>query len=68
MVLSPPRKLRRVMPHREGFDVNARQMDRIDDHGNEIRQTAGEKSGDAPMSLDFSVFGMRPPIRPTINR
>ncbi|KAI3454897.1 hypothetical protein Pfo_011560 [Paulownia fortunei] len=67
-VLSPPRKQRRVMPHREGFDVNAHQMDKMDDHGNEIKQTAGERSGHAPMSLDFSVFGMRPPNRPTINR
>ncbi|XP_020551288.1 cyclin-dependent kinase D-1 isoform X2 [Sesamum indicum] len=66
-VLSPPRKLRRVMPHREGFDLNAHQMDKMDDHENEIRPAAGEKSGQAPMSLDFSVFGMRPPIRPTIN-
>ncbi|KAK4479308.1 hypothetical protein RD792_014819, partial [Penstemon davidsonii] len=64
-VLSPPRKQRRVMPHREGFDLNAQQMD---EHGNENRQTAaGEKSGQAPMSLDFSVFGMRPPTRPTMN-
>ncbi|KAI3463746.1 hypothetical protein Pfo_020409 [Paulownia fortunei] len=67
-VLSPPRKLRRVMPHREGFDVNAHQMDEMDDHGHEIRQTAGEKSGYAPTSLDFSIFGMKPTIRPTINR
>ncbi|KAL0380135.1 UNVERIFIED_CONTAM: Cyclin-dependent kinase D-1 [Sesamum angustifolium] len=67
-VLSPPRKLRRVMPHREGFDLNAHQMDKMDDHENEIRPAAGEKSGQAPMSLDFSVFGTRPPIRPTINR
>lgn len=31
------------------------------DHGN-------ERSGPAPMSLDFSVFAARPPARPTINR
>ncbi|KAL7605991.1 cyclin-dependent kinase D-3 [Lactuca sativa] len=30
------------------------------DHGN-------ERSGPAPMSLDFSVFAARPPARPTIN-
>lgn len=56
------------MPNREGFEVNANQMEKPDDQGHEIRQTAGERSGHAPMSLDFSVFGMRPPNRPTINR
>ncbi|KAL1566444.1 Cyclin-dependent kinase D-1 [Salvia divinorum] len=66
-VLSPPRKQRRVMPQREGFDVNAHNMIKMDDHGNETRQAAGERSEHAPMSLDFSVFGMRPPNRPTIN-
>lgn len=65
-VLSPPRKSRRVMPQREGFEENARQTDKIDDHGNDIRHSAGE-SGHAPMSLDFSVFGAKPPVRPTIN-
>ncbi|KAK3012739.1 hypothetical protein RJ639_008284 [Escallonia herrerae] len=63
-VLSPPRKSRRVMPHREGFEVNAYQADKIDDHGNESRQG----SGHPPTSLDFSVLGARPPTRPTINR
>lgn len=67
-VLSPPRKQRRVMPHREGFDINAHNMVKMDDHGNETKQAAGERSEHAPMSLDFSVFGMRPPNRPTINR
>ncbi|XP_051119238.1 cyclin-dependent kinase D-3-like isoform X1 [Andrographis paniculata] len=66
-VLSPPRKLRRVMPNREVFDLNAQHVDKPDEHGNDIRQSTGEKSGQAPMSLDFSVFGTRPPIRPTIN-
>ncbi|KAL3651899.1 Cyclin-dependent kinase D-1 [Castilleja foliolosa] len=63
VVLSPPRKQRRVMPDREGFDVSARQMD---DHGNGVRQIAEERSEHAPMSLDFSVFETRPPNRPTI--
>ncbi|KAF3668899.1 Cyclin-dependent kinase D-1 [Capsicum annuum] len=66
MVLSPPRKSRRVMPHREGFEANVR-PENMDDHGNEVRQAAGERSEQVPMSLDFSVFGMKPPTRPTIN-
>lgn len=66
-VLSPPRKQRRVMPNREGFDLNASNMVKGNDHANETRQTAGERSEHAPMSLDFSVFGMNPPNRPTIN-
>lgn len=60
-VLSPPRKARRVMPQREGFEGSAQQVGK-----SEIRQGAG--SGNAPMSLDFSVFESRPPARPTINR
>ncbi|CAA2957025.1 cyclin-dependent kinase D-3-like [Olea europaea subsp. europaea] len=67
-VLSPPRKSRRVMPQREGFEVNSHQLDKIDERGNENRQAAGERSEHVPMSLDFSVFGMKPPTRPTINR
>ncbi|KAL2462990.1 Cyclin-dependent kinase D-3 [Forsythia ovata] len=66
-VLSPPRKSRRVMPQREGFEVNPHQIDKIDEHGNENRQAAGERSEHVPMSLDFSVFGMKLPTRPTIN-
>lgn len=66
VVLSPPRKSRRVMPHREGFEANVR-PEKMDDHGNEFRQAAGERSEQVPMSLDFSVFGMNPPTRPTIN-
>lgn len=65
-VLSPPRKSRRVMPTREGLEGNAPQLDKADAHGNEFRHPA-ERSGQAPMSLDFSVFGMKPPSRPTIN-
>ncbi|KAK4365394.1 hypothetical protein RND71_016752 [Anisodus tanguticus] len=66
VVLSPPRKSRRVMPNREGFEANVR-PEKMDDHGNESRQAAGERSEQVPMSLDFSVFGMKPPTRPTIN-
>ncbi|CAN4127342.1 unnamed protein product [Withania somnifera] len=67
LVLSPPRKSRRVMPHREEFEANVR-PEKMDDHGNGVRQAAGERSEQVPMSLDFSVFGMKPPTRPTINR
>ncbi|CAI9773713.1 unnamed protein product [Fraxinus pennsylvanica] len=67
-VLSPPRKSRRLMPQREGFEVNAHQLDKIDEHGNENRQATGERSEHVPMSLDFSVFGMKPPTGPTTNR
>ncbi|XP_059644935.1 cyclin-dependent kinase D-3 [Cornus florida] len=66
-VLSPPRKSRRVMPHREGFEGNEHQVDKIDYHANENRQAVGEKSELVPMSVDLSIFGSRPPPRPTIN-
>ncbi|KAG5536150.1 hypothetical protein RHGRI_023815 [Rhododendron griersonianum] len=68
IVLSPPRKSRRVMPHREGIDGHTYQVDKVDDHVDEIKPAAGERSEHVPMSLDFSVFGARPPSRPTINR
>ncbi|KAL8124076.1 cyclin-dependent kinase D-3-like [Apium graveolens] len=64
-VLSPPRKSRRVMPNRDGPEGSAYHVHKIDDHGNE--RLGGEKSEHAPMSLDFSIFGMKPPVRPTIN-
>ncbi|KAL3529225.1 hypothetical protein ACH5RR_008547 [Cinchona calisaya] len=66
-VLSPPRKSRRVMPNREGLEGNIHLSDRMDDHEYETRQTADEKNEHVAMSLDFSVFGTRPPSRPTIN-
>ncbi|XP_010036922.2 cyclin-dependent kinase D-3 [Eucalyptus grandis] len=69
-VLSPPRKSRRVMPEREGFDGNAYQNDKFDDHVSEVRTGPGEhtsRNEQVPMSLDFSIFGARPPNRPTIN-
>ncbi|BFG33136.1 cyclin-dependent kinase D-3 [Prunus yedoensis var. nudiflora] len=68
-VLSPPRKSRRVMPDREGFEGNAYQGDRIDDRVGETRQAAGENTSrnePVPMSVDFSIFGAKPPNRPTI--
>ncbi|CAA0838650.1 Cyclin-dependent kinase D-3 [Striga hermonthica] len=66
-VLSPPRKQRRIMPIREAFDVNARQMANTEDLGNGIRQTAEERGGQAPMSLEFSALGEGYPNRPTIS-
>lgn len=70
-VLSPPRKSRRVMPEREGLEGNSYNPDKSDNHNNTVRQTAGEtagRSGQVPMSVDFSIFGTKPPSRPTINR
>lgn len=67
-VLSPPRKSRRVMPNHEGFDGSTHLTDRIDDNDYDIRQAADERGEPAAMSLDFSLFGARPPNRPTINR
>ncbi|XP_071716300.1 cyclin-dependent kinase D-3-like [Rutidosis leptorrhynchoides] len=55
-VLSPTRKSKRVASHPEGY------VDRVEDHG-----IGNERSGPAPMSLDFSVFDAKPPVRPTIN-
>lgn len=69
-VLSPPRKTRRVMPGRDGLEGNSLQGDRGDDNHGNLKQTAGDNTGKnepAPMSLDFSVFGLKPPNRPTIN-
>lgn len=56
------------MPNREGFEGNDYFADKMEVQDHDIRQAADERSGHADMSLDFSVFGMRPPARPTINR
>ncbi|TXG51389.1 hypothetical protein EZV62_023913 [Acer yangbiense] len=69
-VFSPPRKSRRVMPEREGFEGNAHRVDKTEDHAGEKKQTDGELAGkneQVPMSVDFSIFAARPPSRPTIN-
>lgn len=58
------------MPEREGFEGNAYQNDKFDDHVSEVRTGPGEhtsRNEQVPMSLDFSIFGARPPNRPTIN-
>ncbi|KAG6753869.1 hypothetical protein POTOM_041871 [Populus tomentosa] len=70
-VLSPKKKARRVMPDREVFDGNAYHVDKIDQHGGEIRWAAGDNTSrneQVPMSVDFSIFGAKPMSRPTINR
>ncbi|CAG7899656.1 unnamed protein product [Brassica rapa] len=50
-VISPPRKIRRVMPERGRLDGMKFQVD---------------KDQQAPMSLDFTILAERPPNRPTI--
>ncbi|KAJ6888319.1 hypothetical protein NC652_029385 [Populus alba x Populus x berolinensis] len=65
------KKARRVMPDREVFDGNAYHVDKIDQHGGEIRWAAGDNTSrneQVPMSVDFSIFGAKPMSRPTINR
>lgn len=52
-VVSPPRKLRRVMPERGKLDCLKSHVD---------------KDQQAPMSLDFTILAERPPNRPTITR
>lgn len=70
-VFSPPRKSRRVMPEREGFEGNAHRLDKIEEHAGEVKQADGDIAGrneQVPMSIDFSIFASKPPSRPTINR
>lgn len=68
-VFSPPRKTRRVMPEREGFEGNVFPVNKIDDRVDESKQAAGGSTSrnEIPMSIDFSVFGSKPIPRPTIN-
>lgn len=66
-VLSPPRKLRRVMPDRsDGIEENIRHVNRFDE-SKPTAEKSSSRSDSIPMSIDFSVFGSRPPPRPTIN-
>uniref|UniRef100_A0A7N0UFN7 Protein kinase domain-containing protein n=1 Tax=Kalanchoe fedtschenkoi TaxID=63787 RepID=A0A7N0UFN7_KALFE len=68
VVLSPPRKTRRVMPNQERTDGNAYALEKNSDQGNDARMATGGFTNDRiPMSVDFSVLGARPPSRPTIN-
>ncbi|CAN8239676.1 unnamed protein product [Cochlearia groenlandica] len=54
-VLSPAHKVRRVMPPSNGFK----------DQSVDVMRQASH-SGQAPMSLDFTILAERPPNRPTI--
>jgi cyclin-dependent kinase 7 len=70
-VLSPSRKSKRVMRERDGFEGNAYKVHKIDEHLDEIRLAAGgntSRNEPVPLSVDFSIFGAKPPNRPTINR
>ncbi|XP_010252062.1 PREDICTED: cyclin-dependent kinase D-1 isoform X2 [Nelumbo nucifera] len=70
IVLSPPRKSRRVMLQREGPEGSSYHVDKVDDRAFEVRQATGENTAwreKPPMSIDLSVFGSRPPPRPTLN-
>ena len=70
VVLSPPRKLRRVTAH-EGLEVNMHRADKVDEHPSGTRHTdeMSSHSSRIPMSVDVgAVFGTRPAPRPTLNR
>ncbi|KAJ4961770.1 hypothetical protein NE237_021680 [Protea cynaroides] len=67
IVLSPPRKTRRVMVQHRGLDGNIFQTDKVDDHANEATDRISGRSETMPMSIDLSVFGLRTPPRPTLN-
>ncbi|KAL2897141.1 Cyclin-dependent kinase D-1, partial [Bienertia sinuspersici] len=69
-VLSPPRKLRRVVPNRsDGGEENVHDAEKLDDHVSDNRLTTEPSSSrnTVRMSIDLSTFGSRPPPRPTIN-
>jgi cyclin-dependent kinase 7 len=59
------------MRERDGFEGNAYKVHKIDEHLDEIRLAAGgntSRNEPVPLSVDFSIFGAKPPNRPTINR
>ncbi|CAN6333209.1 unnamed protein product [Urochloa humidicola] len=69
VVLSPPRKLRRVIAH-EGMEGNMHRADKVDEHhsGNRHTDDMSSQSSRIPMSVDVgAVFGTRPAPRPTLN-
>ncbi|KAG2627785.1 cyclin-dependent kinase D-1-like [Panicum virgatum] len=69
VVLSPPRKLRRVTAH-EGLEVNMHRADKVDEHPSGTRHTdeMSSHSSRIPMSVDVgAVFSTRPAARPTLN-
>lgn len=71
VVLSPPRKSRRVTLQRVDMEGNLFGADKADDHVREVRHT-GEStcpSESMPMSVDLAAaFGSKPIPRPTLNR
>ncbi|KEH33917.1 putative protein-serine/threonine kinase CMGC-CDK-CDK7 family [Medicago truncatula] len=67
--LSPSRKIRRVMPRCDGFEGSTLERNKIDDNVGNFKHTVGDNTGTnepTPNSLNFSVFGLKPPNRPTI--
>jgi cyclin-dependent kinase 7 len=70
VVLSPPRKLRRVTAH-ESMEGNMQRPDKAEEHPSGARHTddMSSQSSRIPMSVDVgAVFGTRPAPRPTLNR
>lgn len=69
VVLSPPRKLRRVTAH-EGMEVHMHRADRTEEHPSGARHMddMSSQSSRIPMSVDVgAIFGTRPAPRPTLN-
>ncbi|MQM09444.1 hypothetical protein Taro_042309 [Colocasia esculenta] len=70
IVLSPPRKSRRVTLQREDMEGNVYDANKADDHVKEVRYTGGSTcpSESMPMSVDLAAaFGSKPFPRPTLN-
>lgn len=51
------------MPEREGLEGIFHHIDKIEAIGENA-----SRNEPVPMSVDFSIFGAKPPNRPTINR
>lgn len=67
VVLSPPRKSRRVM----GFEGNAHHLGKVGEQvwDGKLMGEPSNQSGEMPMSVDLgAIFGSRPAPRPTLNR
>ena len=71
VVVSPPRKLRRVSAP-DGMEINAHRAEKAEEHPTTgMRRSEGmsSQSSRIPMSVDVGVvFGTRPAPRPTLNR
>ncbi|KAH7654819.1 [RNA-polymerase]-subunit kinase protein [Dioscorea alata] len=66
VVLSPPRKSRRVM----GFEGNAHHLGKVGEQvwDGKLMGEPSNQSGEMPMSVDLgAIFGSRPAPRPTLN-